>query len=108
MTTALITHPDCLGHLNPPGHPERVERLRAILAALEAEPFANLVRVEAPLASDAEIAAGASGGASGARSLRAAPEAGFAAIDADTFLVAGDACRGAAGGGGGGARAWTW
>ena len=46
MTTALITHPDCLAHVNPPGHPERVERLRAILAALEAEPFANLVRVE--------------------------------------------------------------
>ena len=22
MTTALITHPDCLRHVNPPGHPE--------------------------------------------------------------------------------------
>jgi CBS domain-containing protein len=37
MTTALITHPDCLGHVNPPGHPERVERLQAIAAALEGE-----------------------------------------------------------------------
>ena len=36
--------------MNPPGHPERVERLQAILAALEAEEFAYLVRVEAPLA----------------------------------------------------------
>ena len=48
MTTALITHADCLGHVNPAGHPERVERLRAIEAAFEAEEFAYLVRVEAP------------------------------------------------------------
>ena len=103
MTTALITHPDCLGHLNPPGHPERVERLRAILAALEAEPFANLVRVEAPLASDAEIRR-AHPAEHLARLAAAAPEAGFAAIDADTFLSPGTLARGAAGGGGGGAR----
>ena len=41
MTTALITHSDCLRHVNPPGHPERVERLQAILGALEAEEFAS-------------------------------------------------------------------
>ena len=29
MPTALYTHPDCLGHVTPPGHPERVERLEA-------------------------------------------------------------------------------
>ena len=61
MTTALITHGDCLRHINPPGHPERHERLEAIWAALEAEEFAYLVRVEAPLAEDAQHPARASG-----------------------------------------------
>ena len=93
--------------MNPPGHPERVERLRAILAALEAEPFADLVRVEAPLASDAEILR-AHPAEHLAALAAAAPEAGFAAIDADTFLSPGTLRRGAAGGGGGGAWAWTW
>ena len=33
MTTALLTHTDCLEHVTPDGHPERVDRLRAALAA---------------------------------------------------------------------------
>ena len=49
MTTALITHPDCLGHLTPPGHPERVARLEAIHDRLDAAEFRNLLRLEAPL-----------------------------------------------------------
>ena len=92
MTTALITHPDCLAHLNPPGHPERVERLVAIHAALEAEAFAGLVRLEAPLATEDAIVR-----AHPARHLAAlaarAPATGFAAIDADTFLTPGIARR---------------
>ena len=55
MTTAFITHGDCVRHINPPGHPERAERLEAVWGALEAEEFAYLVRVEAPLATDAMI-----------------------------------------------------
>ena len=35
MTTALITHADCLAHVNPEGHPERVARLEHVLHALE-------------------------------------------------------------------------
>ena len=50
MTTGLITHHACLGHLTPPGHPERVERLRAVLGALDGEQFPDLVRFEAPRA----------------------------------------------------------
>ncbi len=42
MVTALITHPDCLDHVTPPGHPEQVARLEAVLAALE--PTAALAR----------------------------------------------------------------
>jgi acetoin utilization deacetylase AcuC-like enzyme len=50
MSTLLITHPACLEHLTPLGHPERPERLRAIERALEAEKFQSLARVEAPMA----------------------------------------------------------
>ena len=51
MTTALITHPACLRHEPPPGHPERPARLQSILRALEADEFRPLVRREAPEAS---------------------------------------------------------
>src|SRR5215831_19061554 len=50
MTTLLVTHPACLDHLNPPGHPERPDRLRAIERALEAEGFQMLTREQAPAA----------------------------------------------------------
>src|SRR5271155_5520402 len=50
VTTALITHPACLEHDTGPYHPETSERLRAVLAALEAEEFAGLLRESAPLA----------------------------------------------------------
>src|SRR6202167_787435 len=50
MSTLLITHPACLEHLTPPGHPERPDRLRAVEQALEAEKFQSLERVRAPAA----------------------------------------------------------
>ena len=50
MSTLLISHPACLLHLTPAGHPERPDRLRAVEAALEAEKFQMLARVEAPRA----------------------------------------------------------
>ena len=50
MSTLLITHPACLEHLTPPGHPERPDRLRAVEQALETEKFQSLVRVKAPAA----------------------------------------------------------
>ena len=56
MTTLLITHPACLDHLTPPGHPERPDRLRAIDRVLEQEKFQTLARVEAPAATLKTIA----------------------------------------------------
>jgi len=50
MSTLLITHPACLEHVMPLGHPERPERLRAVESALEAEKFQTLERELAPLA----------------------------------------------------------
>ncbi|MEL6519316.1 MAG: histone deacetylase family protein [Pseudomonadota bacterium] len=55
MTTALYWHDDCLGHVTPMGHPERVARLEAIRAALADPAFDALDRREAPLVADADI-----------------------------------------------------
>ena len=48
MTTLLLSHPACLDHLTPPGHPERPDRLRAINKVLAEDRFNSLVRAEAP------------------------------------------------------------
>src|SRR5580700_5458140 len=56
MSTLLISHPACLQHLTPAGHPERPDRLRAVEQALEAEKFQTLLRAEAPMASLEQIA----------------------------------------------------
>ncbi|NOE28532.1 histone deacetylase family protein [Ruegeria sp. HKCCD6157] len=95
MTTALLTHADCLGHVTPDGHPERVARLEHILHALEA---LELKRVTAPLAADDDLLR--IHPESYVRDIRAArPADGFAQIDGDTFLSPGsvDAAYRAAG-----------
>src|SRR5215472_9123532 len=56
MTTALITHPACLKHEPPYGHPERVARLESVLEGLKGDEFASLRRFAAPEASKAAIA----------------------------------------------------
>ncbi|MBZ0141403.1 MAG: histone deacetylase family protein [Pseudorhodoplanes sp.] len=48
MDTLFVSHPACLDHINPGGHPERPDRLRAVESALENERFAGLVREPAP------------------------------------------------------------
>ncbi|MGR3591343.1 MAG: histone deacetylase family protein [Limimaricola soesokkakensis] len=52
MTTALITHPDGFNHSTPPGHPEQVARLDAVLGALEGM---DLLRLKAPMAAEADL-----------------------------------------------------
>ncbi|MGD9861905.1 MAG: histone deacetylase family protein [Pseudodonghicola sp.] len=52
MTTALITHADCLMHVTPEGHPEQVARLEHVLHALE--PL-ELKRITAPLAAEDDV-----------------------------------------------------
>ncbi|NOC93615.1 histone deacetylase family protein [Ruegeria sp. HKCCD6604] len=95
MTTALLTHADCLGHVTPDGHPERVARLEHILHALE---VLELKRVTAPMAADDDLLR--IHPESYVRDIRAArPADGFAQIDGDTFLSPGsvDAAYRAAG-----------
>ncbi|CAN5823067.1 histone deacetylase family protein [soil metagenome] len=55
MTTLLVSHPSFLDHDTGPHHPERPDRLRAVLAALEDEVFAGLPRLSAPIASIEEL-----------------------------------------------------
>src|SRR3954466_13064236 len=51
MATAIFTHPDCALHEMGEGHPESPERLRAILAALEASGLGSKLSMhEAPAA----------------------------------------------------------
>ena len=55
MHTLLLTHRDCLAHDMGEGHPERPDRLRAVLKALDAEEFSALQRDEAPEATRAQL-----------------------------------------------------
>jgi acetoin utilization deacetylase AcuC-like enzyme len=88
MSTLLITHPACLDHLTPAGHPERPDRLRAIARALEDDRFQKLRRVEAPAAALETIAL--CHPMSYIAAIReATPKEGLARLDADTSLSPG-------------------
>jgi acetoin utilization deacetylase AcuC-like enzyme len=85
MTTALITHPDCFDHVTPPGHPEQVARLDAVMAALDGM---DLLRVKAPLAADDDLLR-VHPRAYLAELRRAVPAQGWRSLDADTHMSAG-------------------
>jgi acetoin utilization deacetylase AcuC-like enzyme len=55
MSTLLISHPAFLEHDTGEYHPERPDRLRALLAALEDPAFDGLMRVEAPIATREQL-----------------------------------------------------
>ena len=97
--TLLLTHPACLGHEPGPHHPERPERLSAVLAALQDKEFAGLARAEAPLATTEQLTRVHPAEYVQAM-LGARPAPGeYAMIDADTILSHGsiDAALRAAG-----------
>jgi acetoin utilization deacetylase AcuC-like enzyme len=88
MSTLLITHPACLGHETPAGHPERADRLRAIERALEAEKFQSLLRVNAPAAALETIAL--CHPMEYVEEVRdATPREGMVRLDADTSMSSG-------------------
>lgn len=88
MTTAFLTHTDCLKHITPVGHPERVDRLMALYSALDQVDDPNLMKVTPDVGLDAHI-------------LRAhpqehieaikeaAPSEGTVSLDADTHMSPG-------------------
>jgi acetoin utilization deacetylase AcuC-like enzyme len=88
LATLLIEHPIFLEHEMPPGHPERVDRIRAVTEALANPRFDDAIRREAP---KAEIDA-----ATLVHDRRYvdlivgnAPTEGFVQLDADTFMSPG-------------------
>jgi acetoin utilization deacetylase AcuC-like enzyme len=99
MPTLYITHPACLDHLTPSGHPERPDRLRAIERVLAADAFKPLVRAEAPAAS-LETVALCHPMDYVTAVQDASPQQGLVQIDADTTMSPGsfEAALRAAGG----------
>jgi acetoin utilization deacetylase AcuC-like enzyme len=88
MSTLLLSHPACLDHLVPSGHPERPDRLRAVERALEAEKFQTLTRAQAPLAALETIAL--CHPMDYITELRdASPKEGLAHLDGDTTMSPG-------------------
>jgi acetoin utilization deacetylase AcuC-like enzyme len=94
VTTVLLSSVACLAHDTPPGHPECPDRLRAVLRALEAEPFQYLVREEAGPASPEALARVHSpelvAAILGPWAQKARAEVYFS-VDADTVMSAGTA-----------------
>lgn len=88
MTTAFLTHTDCLNHVTPAGHPEQVDRLLSLYAALDGVDDEGLLKVTPDVGTDVHI-------------LRvhpqshidaianAAPTQGHRSLDADTHMSPG-------------------
>ncbi|MBO9466326.1 histone deacetylase family protein [Tropicibacter sp. R15_0] len=85
MTTALITHADCLDHVTPDGHPEQVARLEHVLHALAGMP---LQRETAPMVEDGDLLR-IHPQAHLDQIRKAAPDAGHHQLDADTWMSPG-------------------
>lgn len=99
MTSYLISHPSFLEHDTGAHHPERPDRLRAVLAALDAAAFAGLVHVPAPAATMEQLNRVHPSGYV-ETILGICPPAGeFVQIDGDTIMSArsAEAARHAAG-----------
>ncbi len=98
MTTLLYTHPVCVEHDPGAHHPERPDRLRAVLAALDAEEFSALERRQAPVA-DIDAIERVHAPRYVENILRAVPESGQVNLDPDTAMspASGEAALRAAG-----------
>ena len=83
--TLLLMHPDADAHETPPGHPEQVDRLRAVRAALAGMDLAR----ETPEEADDTVLLRGHPQAYLDRLAAAVPTEGWAQLDADTVLSPG-------------------
>ncbi len=85
MTTELYSHPVCIDHDAGASHPERPDRLRAVIKSLSADSFGGLVRRQAPKAgiSDLELVHSATHVED---IFSRVPDSGHARVDADTAM----------------------
>jgi acetoin utilization deacetylase AcuC-like enzyme len=88
MTTLLFTHPASLRHVTPEGHPERVDRIKAVNQILASEHFSELARREAPRGRDEDILL-AHAYEHLERVRAVSPAEGFEYLDADTVMSSG-------------------
>lgn len=100
MPCLLISHSACLDHDTGPGHPERADRLRAVMSALGEDRFPALVRHDAPRATAEQIGRVHDAGYVAAILDLEVPDGERCALDADTIVSAGsvEAALRAAGG----------
>jgi len=98
MDVALYTHADMFDHRPGAWHPERPERLRAVVDALQDAADLDLMVVDAPLAEDADLQL-VHPKAYVERILGLSPGSDVISLDPDTFVSAGSvqAARRAAG-----------
>jgi acetoin utilization deacetylase AcuC-like enzyme len=85
MTTLFVTHPDCIAHQPGSGHPEAPARISAIWAALDEPQFAGLLRQQAPLGREQDIAR-VHGQTHVDWVMAQIPKNGYAAIDPETIV----------------------
>jgi len=88
MTTLLFSHAASLAHVTPAGHPERVDRIKAVNQVLASSHFKDLERREAPLGRDEDVLrAHAYEHLERVRAL--SPIEGFEYLDPDTVMSPG-------------------
>ncbi len=90
MTTLFMTHTECLFHDTGTGHPERPDRLRAVFHAIDETGYPDLLRREAPLATNAQLAL-AHSDAYVQKLVAAIPASGRRNLDPDTVVSPGSA-----------------
>lgn len=77
----VYTHSDCLTHVTPPGHPEQVDRLRAVERGLSGQ---NITRQDCPMGDEVDILR-CHPQRHIDRIRNAVPTQGWTQIDGDTF-----------------------
>ncbi len=88
MATLIYTHASSLQHVTPPGHPERVDRMKAIMQVLKSPPFKGAAILEAPQGRAEDILR-AHSQEHYHRITSMAPESDFEYLDPDTVMSPG-------------------